>query len=255
MPGRVVEPETNELALKLVAEVAARTPTADTVSWFHIEGVNENFIREIMKILQLKGAVVGDVSSEHHSGKTRRPKMDTVRMIQTRHNEPALRWFGTHMYLSMQMLERENIEGDVPLVSDQQVSFLYVPSRRMIISIREEVGSDFELLRETLVNGASTCNHSASDPTMLLAVIADKILDDAFPLVEEMGDYLELLAHALIQKPGTEYFSAADNLRMQLWRMRRFSLRLRRLAETYMEDSLQLFQNPRFQKYITMVDK
>lgn len=256
VPGKVVEPESNEEALALVAEVAAQTPSPEKVSWFHIEGVNEHLLREIMKLLKLKGATVGDLGgSEHHSGKFKRPKVDTVRMIQLRHSEPALRWFGTHMYLSMQMLERENIDDDIPLVSDQQVSFIYVPSRRMIISIAEEVGSDFGLLRETLVNGASTCNHQSSDATMLLAVLADKILDDAFPFAEEMGDYLELLAHAMIQKPGTEYNTAADKVRMQLWRMRRFSLRLRRLAETYMEDSLQIFQNARFQEYIRVVDK
>ena len=70
------------------------------------------------------------------------------------------------------------------------MSFIYIPARRMILSVCEELGSDFGLLRETLVNGASTCNHHASDPTMLLAVLADKILDDAFPFAEEMGDYL-----------------------------------------------------------------
>ena len=140
-------------------------------------------------------------------------------------------------------------------MSDQQVSFIYVPAQRLIISVCEEVGSDFDLLRETLVNGASTCNHAASDPTMLLAVLADKILDDAFPLVEEMGDYLELLSHAMITKPGTEYNTAADKIRMQMWRMRRFSLRLRRLAEIYLEDSLQIFQNSRFQAYVQVVDK
>jgi len=127
----------------------------------------------------------------------------------------------------MQMLDRENIEDDIPVVSDQQVSFIYVPNRRMVVSICEEVGSesDFNLLRETLVNGVSTCNHQSSDATMLLAVLADKILDDAFPFAEEMGDYLELLSHAMIQKPGTEYSTAADKIRMQLWRMRRFALR------------------------------
>ena len=38
VPGRVIEPETNEETLALVAEVAERAPCAETVSWFHIEG-------------------------------------------------------------------------------------------------------------------------------------------------------------------------------------------------------------------------
>ena len=45
----------------------------------------------------------------------------TVRMIRMKHREPALRWFGTHLYISMQMLVRHVVEDDVPEVSDQQV--------------------------------------------------------------------------------------------------------------------------------------
>ena len=29
-----------------------------------------------------------------------------------------------------------------------------------------------------------------TDPTMLLALLCDKFIDDAFPLAEELGDYL-----------------------------------------------------------------
>ena len=256
VPGKVVETEEREETLKLVADVAARAPpSTDTVSWFHMEGVNSQLLRDMMKLLKLRGADPFEAVVGINHGKSRTAKRDTVRMIQMRHSEPALRWFGTHLYFSMQMLDRENIEDDIPLVADQQVSFIYVPNRRLIISVAEELGSDFELLRETLVNGASTCNDSSTDPTMLLAVIADKILDDAFPMAEEMGDYLELVAHSMLHKPGTEWNTPADKVRMQLWRMRRFSFRLRRLTETFLEDSLQLFQNVRFQHYIREVDK
>jgi len=42
-------------------------------------------------------------------------------MIRMKHREPALRWFGTHLYISMQMLVRDAVEDDVPEVTDQQV--------------------------------------------------------------------------------------------------------------------------------------
>ena len=38
---------------------------------------------------------------------------------------------------------------------------------------------------------------TGTDPTMLLALLCDKFIDDAFPLAEELGDYLELLAHSV----------------------------------------------------------
>ena len=41
-------------------------------------------------------------------------------MIRQRHREPSLRWFGTHMYICMQMLVRESVEDDVPVVQEQQ---------------------------------------------------------------------------------------------------------------------------------------
>ena len=49
VPGKVVEPETREEVSALVTEIAGRAPSTETVSWFHIEGVNESLLREIMK--------------------------------------------------------------------------------------------------------------------------------------------------------------------------------------------------------------
>ena len=115
-----------------------------------------------------------------------------------------------------------------------RVSFIYVPNRRMIISVCEDLGTDFEILRETLVNSACVCNQKGADATMLLALLCDKFVDDAFPIAEELGDILELLAHAVVSKPSLEFTVAADKVREQLWRMRRYAIRIRRLTETYL---------------------
>mmetsp|Transcript_23386 Transcript_23386/g.57338 ORF Transcript_23386/g.57338 Transcript_23386/m.57338 type:complete len:537 (+) Transcript_23386:110-1720(+) len=252
VPGRVVETATNEETAELIGEIAARPPPTETVSWFHVEGINDDMLRNLCDQLKLSGP---NMNSSGAPGKSIKLRRDTVKMIRMKHREPSLRWFGTHMYICMQMLVRESVEDDVPVVQEQQVSFIYIPSRRMIISVCEDIGTDFEQLRDTLVTGASVCNSKGTDPTMLLALLCDKFIDDAFPLAEELGDYLELLAHSVVEKPDVMYNRACDKLRMQLWRIRRFSIRTRRLTETYLEDSLEVFQNARFKDYITVVDK
>lgn len=251
-PGRLVEPETDEEVLALFDEVADAPPRPNVVSWFHVEGVNDAVIREFFVKMKLRLGPSGN-----GGGKATRKGDDAVALFFKRHREPRLRFFGTHMYLAMQLLDRNDSEGDIPMVSDQQVSVLFVPNRRLVLTVSEYAspGTDFDRLREQLVQGSSACNHPNADATLLLAVLADKFMEDSFPLAEELGDYLELLAHALIMKPGLRYNIPADKVRTELWRMRRFALRTRRLTEILQEDPLQLFENARFQSFMAVVER
>jgi Mg2+ and Co2+ transporter CorA len=223
-------------------------------SWFHIEGVNDTVLREFFARMKLNTGAPSNGGARRGGGKN---GDDAVALFFKRHREPRLRFFGTHMYVAMQLLDRNDSEGDIPMVSDQQVSALFIPNRRILLTVSEYAspGTDFDRLRETLVQGSSACNHPNADATLLLAVLADKFMEDSFPLAEELGDYLELLAHALIMKPGLRYNIPADKVRTELWRMRRFALRTRRLTEILAEDPLQLFENARFQSFVAVVER
>ena len=253
-PGRCVEPDTETQTLALIDEVADAPPRPNVTSWFHIEGVNDAVLREFFARVKLNTGAPSNGGARRGGGKN---GDDAVALFFKRHREPRLRFFGTHMYVAMQLLDRNDSEGDIPMVSDQQVSALFIPNRRILLTVSEYAspGTDFDRMRETLVQGSSACNHPNADATLLLAVLADKFMEDSFPLAEELGDYLELLAHALIMKPGLRYNIPADKVRTELWRMRRFALRTRRLTEILAEDPLQLFENARFRSFVAVVER
>ena len=85
------------------------------------------------------------------------------------------------------------------------------------------------------MEGESRCNVDGAHPGILLAMMADKFVDDAYPVAEELGDYLEVLSQAMVARESISFSQPVDKVRMQLWRMRRFAIRVRRLCEAYEE--------------------
>jgi len=243
-PGAMSKSSSESQTRSIIREVAAAKASETKVRWLHFEGINTPTLDMLCEELKLAPPKIEGSET-------------TQRLVMMRHRDPALRFFGTHAFLTMQLLDREDCEGDIPLVTDDQVSFIYVPEMRLIVSVTEDrdIESDFTNLQSLLVNGSSVCNKNGAHPAMLLALLADKFVDDAFPLAEELGDFLEVLSHAMVSREGIAYNQPVDKTRMQLWRMRRFSIRVKRLCETYEEDALNLFGDDAFQTYIEAVEK
>lgn len=213
-------------------------PRNDTVKWLHFDGINSQVMTKLFSLLNISDP-----------GKT-------LKLVKERIRQPTLQWCGTHAYICMHKLKRNQCQDFDLQLSETQVSFVHVKSLRLIISVDE--GQDdgdeeaWNELKERLVTGTSTAN-SDDDPAILLALLCDTAIDATFPLVEQLGDLIEILEGAVGASPKIEYSAAADRVKEQLWLSRRFAWRLRRLSEQLIEDSMDIFPSNKFKKTMQLV--
>jgi magnesium transporter len=242
--GTTTTTKNNADSMNLLSKIGKETRKENTIRWLHFNGMNEMMMNYVCDALKLGLSAVGG-------------EMDTTKCVFHRHKDAAVRHFDSHLYVSMQLIDREECDGDIPLVSDEQVSFIYHPEKAIVISVCEDVDeeSDFTALTRLLVEGESRCNVDGAHPGILLAMMADKFVDDAYPVAEELGDYLEVLSQAMVARESISFSQPVDKVRMQLWRMRRFAIRVRRLCEAYEEDALGVFDDESFKEYVGKVSK
>jgi magnesium transporter len=121
--------------------------------------------------------------------------------------------------------------------------------RTTLLSFEEADGDLFESMRKRLEKPASRLREN--DASFLLYALLHALIDDLFPLLEELARHVEILEKSLLENPSPQAFQRIRRLKRDLvelrrvaWPMRELILDLRRdpheclspTTQTYMRD-------------------
>lgn len=172
------------------------------VHWINLQGLGDlETIREIGKLFDLHPLALEDVLNT-----TQRPKLEQ---------------YGSLLFLVSGMLYFDKPEE---LISEQLSIFL---GENFVITMQEERGEDlFERIRERIRSGKGYARTMQSD--YLAYCILDATVDSAFPILEVLGDGLEDLETALMERPTRETLK-------KLYEVKRLLLQVRRVIWPHRE--------------------
>lgn len=112
-----------------------------------------------------------------------------------------------------------------------QLGFFLGPG--WLISFSEAPEALFEPVRKRLRAGGKICEHGAD---YLLYTLTDVVVDSAFPLLETLGDRLELLEDEILDDPSHDARNAIHYAKRELVQMRRAWWPQREVIATLMRD-------------------
>ncbi len=195
---KVVEYNEGELSERVVASVAD-LPTCDApgrVYWIEINGTgNVEILRQLGEKYHLHPLALEDVL---HT--PQRPKM-----------EP----YEHHIFIIAQMLYREPTGH----ICGEQVSMFLGQS--LLITIQEDPEFDvFNPVRDRIRSGRGYIRKLG--PDYLAYALLDAIIDHCYPLLEAVGDALELLEDEILDKPRPNVVATIHEYRRTLLQLRRF---------------------------------
>lgn len=187
-PGSVEEEDvTNPESLRV-----AHSP--DTVTWIDVQGFgDEKLIRKIGTIFSLHPLVIEDIVNV-----PQRPKA-----------EP----YEDQMLIIVRMINLEKRHE----VEMEQVSI--VLGKNYVLTFQERYGDVLDPVRKRIREGKGPIRREGSD--YVAYAIFDTIIDAYYPKLEEIGDYLEQLAEAVIDFPTPSLVKDLDRIKNQLIKMRR----------------------------------
>jgi magnesium transporter len=225
-PGGVVEKEIAD-----ASELAAHFPAAD-VTWLDVQGLGD------VALIERIGAVFG----------LHRLWLEDV--LSTR-QRPKVENYGDVRYVVVRSLETgETLETD-------QISIFLGP--RFVVTFQERYGDCFDALRARIRSGKG--NLRTSGPGYLTYALLDATVDNYFPVLERLGERLDALEDALIEKPTTRALEEIHALRRELLTMRRAVWPLRealhhllRDHDTAFSESLRIYLNDCYDHTVQVMD-
>ena len=209
--------------------VARHRPEWAAVRWIDVDGLTDlGVVRAIAEKYHLHPLAIEDVL--HVPQRPRVHAYDEASGYQAR------------LFVIVRMLELH--EGQ--LLTEQVSLFV---GHRTVITFQEAPGDVWDPVRKRLQVGGSRL--SASDASFLAYSLIDAVVDQAFPILEQLGERLELLEDMVLQQPTRESFQEIHRLKRELlllrramWPMREVVQRLARephecfsqATQTYMRD-------------------
>ncbi|MCC6916391.1 magnesium/cobalt transporter CorA [Nitrosomonas sp.] len=120
--------------------------------------------------------------------------------------------YDNHQFIVLNHIHRTD---EHTLIIDQ-ISFF--PGKNYLISISENRDDTFESVRQRIRGMGKICTYGAD---YLLYALIDVIVDNGFPLLEELGDELESLEDEILDDPSREARNRIHYARRKLVLMRR----------------------------------
>jgi magnesium transporter len=167
----------------------------DRVTWVNVEGLGSaEILREIGQLFQIHTLAVAD--------------------ILTLGQRPHLDAYDRQLFLLLQMV----YHNDALELVFEQLSILV--GERFVLTFQEEPGHDvFEPVRIRLREGGGSARFLRND--YLAYALIDTVIDHYFPVVEKIGEAIEELEEALLEKPTRENLAQVHEIRVALGLLRR----------------------------------
>ncbi len=186
----------------------------DTVTWIHVQGSADPVaVEQLGGLLDLHALALEDTLNTGQ-----RPKFEA---------------YGDQAFV---VLHRPVLSGDV--VSVEQVSLF--AGDGFLVSFHEGAEDPFEPVRDRLRRGVGRYRTSASD--YLLYALIDLIVDEGFPVLEDLGEQIEDLEEQLIQQPNRKSLVRIHQIRRELLLLRRMLWPQREVVSGLLRGDLELIR-------------
>lgn len=191
-------------------ELMARFDPAK-VNWINVDGLHDTqLLQQLSERFKIHPLALEDVLNT-----AQRPKV-----------EP----YGENIFIVSEML---SFEDDDRTLAFEQVSFFLGPA--YLLTFQEECGHDsFESVRKRLRGGRGFARQRG--PDYLAYALLDAIVDQFFPILESMGEAIEEIEEALLERPSKETLRRLYEEKRLLVQMRRASWPHREIVNALMRD-------------------
>ena len=208
-PDEVVEEDVTDVeTLRAAHEKNAKT-------WVDVQGFgDEKLIRRVAKIFSLHPLAVEDI----------------VNLPQRPKAEP----YDEQMLIIVRMV---SLDGPANFVMEQ-VSI--VLGKDYVLTFQEQYGDVLDPVRERIRSGKGPIRKEGADYTAY--AIFDTIVDGYYPVMEEIGNYLEQLELAVVENPTPQLLSQLNKTRNQLTNLRRAIWPQREVANRLVRDEHPLIE-------------
>lgn len=195
----------------------------DVCRWLHIPGINPNVMTTLAIFLNLDDSSIA--RAEHRSA------------------SPCVQGFGHYLFVIAHELQ---INADVDSCSaftQQQVTIFFVPRFKLIVSIQEDNIDPWDHIRGQLENENSLLR-KICEPTLLIYMLLDALMDGVQPILENYGNYLHGLDRLItFQSPQHDHVALSYEIKRHVWEIRRFAWRMRNMIDDLQQDPWDMVPN------------
>jgi len=194
-----------------IDEVEALRPftSAAGVTWIDVQGLgHEGILRAIGDLFQIHPLALEDVVHTHQ-----RPKTEN---------------YPNHQFIVLRM---PNLDSDGKLDLEQMSIFL---SSQYVLTAQEKYGDDFDPVRDRIRRGGGPIRANGAD--YLAYALIDRIVDGFYPILELIGERIELLEIEVLQGTDASVISRINDLKKELLSLRRAIWPLRDAVSTLIRD-------------------
>ncbi len=217
-----------------IANLVKNHPT-NKVLWIDIEGkCSKHLADELGKIFNLHELEMEDMINLYQ-----RPKVEE---------------YNNHLFMISRMLYYNKTTQN--LTNEQVSYFVY---ENVLLTIQEEDEDAFEPVREKLRK--SKTNIRSGNAMQLAYFLMDAIVDNYYPMLEEIGDRLDSLESQLLKSPDKSLLPQIQDikrevffLRKAIWAERDKINELIRFDHHYFDDKLKLYLRDTYDHCIQIID-
>lgn len=205
------------------------------VKWINIDGLADiGVIEKIGEHLNIHSLILEDIVSVGQ-----RPKLED---------------YGDYIYIVMKMVSYVDNSNELSI---EQVSLII--GKGYVISFQEREGDVFEPIRNRLRSKKGRIAKEGSD--YLAYALLDIIVDNYFPILEKVGDRVEVMDEEVIQDPSPETLLEIRSmkremifLRKSIWPLREVVGTLERLESGLFRDSTGIYLRDVYDHTIQVMD-
>jgi magnesium transporter len=129
------------------------------------------------------------------------------------HQRPKTEQYEDYIYIATQMAHwRKEI-----LETEQMSIFV---GRNFVLTFQSDVGDSFDPVRARLKKGG-TRRQRFLNPDYLAYTLLDSLIDEYFPILEQLGDRLDIIEDEVVAKPERNIITETHRLKRDLQQMRR----------------------------------
>jgi len=217
---RIIEYDKETMADREVADVRELEETFDRrkVTWINIDGLGDV---EALKVLGERFNL-HPLSLEDVLNTGQRPKIEHT---------------SDYIFICVQMVYQDANQ----VIHSEQVSLFF--GRGFLITVQEEGEYDvFDPVRERIRSGRSTIRKSGAD--YLAYALLDSIIDHFYPVLDDLGEKIEDLEDALLEKPSRGMIFTLHEYRRDLTQMRRLVWPMRDVVNGLLHDGSSFVATP-----------
>ncbi len=208
-----------------------------SISWVDVQGLgHRDTLMELGKVFGLHMLTLEDIANV-----PQRPKIENydnhllivTHMMRLKYNQPRARTGTGPGAMTFRLIT-------------EQVSF--VLGKHYLLTVQEEPNYDtFDQVRDRIYSNRGLIRQKKED--YLTYCILDTIIDAFFPILEQIGEYIELLENQVIQNPTPKTLASIHQIKRDLLTLRRAIWPQREMLAALTRDE-SAFISPEVQVYL-----